>query len=82
MPKMIEVGKIYRCAASPSGYLMVEVVDSEAQTASGWADQYAFVMSGWYTVAWSKLRRTNRRGPFGASKERTLDPAQRRSRST
>ena len=79
-----EVGKVYRCAATPSGYILVTKVvsglpiygDQPIVLAVGWGDAHGHTASHKVVVDWKRLRNTKRSGPFSAvSKERAVDPA-------
>ena len=75
-----EVGQVYRCAETPSSYLLVTRVSDTFKQVAGWGDADGYVASHKVVVDWNRLRNTKRSGPFSAvSKERALDSAQGRT---
>ncbi len=64
-----EVGQVYRCAAAPSGYILVDRVGDSpviGQVVAGWGDAHGHTASHRVVVEWKRLRNTTRRGPFSA----------------
>jgi hypothetical protein len=75
-----EVGRIYRCAATPSSYILVTRVSETFRQVAGWGDAHGHTASHKVVVDWKRLRNTKRSGPFSViSKERALDTAERRA---
>ena len=74
-----EVGKVYKCPGTPSGYILVTRVGEldGVGVVAGWGDGYGDLASSKVVVSSKRLRNTRRQGPFsGISKEKAMESAQ------